>query len=289
MQNLYENLREGLQFNKFVVGELLFVEYTCPIKDEFIGIWSQSDFLVHVLSGKKSWRTTQGTKTITSGQTVYIKKGAAITKQFFEDDFCMLIFFISDDFIKNTIKEISGKIEIQKTTADSENFIIEVKNDIVLSAYFQSMLSYFHSNVIPENELLILKIKELIINILSSPINHSLASYFKSLPETKKTSLLQIMENNFCYNLSLEDYAKLCSRSLSSFKRDFKKLFGTTPGKWLINKRLDYSKILLDQNELNISQIVFECGFENLSHFSRAFKNKFGLSPINFRKGYPDK
>jgi AraC-like DNA-binding protein len=92
------------------------------------------------------------------------------------------------------------------------------------------------------------------------------------------------MDANFCYNLSLDDYAKLCNRSLSSFKRDFQKHFGISPGKWLQKKRLEYSATLLKNSNLNISQIVFESGFENLSHFSRVFKEKFSLSPANFRK-----
>jgi transcriptional regulator GlxA family with amidase domain len=92
------------------------------------------------------------------------------------------------------------------------------------------------------------------------------------------------MEANFCYNLSLDEFARLCHRSLSSFKRDFKKHFNVSPGKWLLTRRLEYAALLLKNSDLNIAQIAFECGFEDVSHFSKAFKEKFGLSPINFRK-----
>ncbi len=284
MLNMYDTIRGSLFFNKFEVGDLLFVEYSCPIEDETSGVWSQSDYLVHVLSGKKTWRTTQGTWTISTGETLFVKKGAAIVDQFFDDEFCLLVFFISDDFIKNTIKELTGEIEIQLSENDSKTLAIEVKNDAILSAYFQSMLTYFSGAKKPTNELLILKIKELIINILTSPHNPALSSYFKSLAGSGKQSIQQIMDVNFCYNLNMEDYARLCHRSLSSFKRDFKKYFDVSPGKWLQRKRLEYSAILLKNNDLTISQITFESGFEDLSHFSRAFKDNFGISPNNFRK-----
>ncbi len=140
MQNIHETIRSSLYFNKFEVGKLLFVEYSCPIEDESSGIWSQSDYLVHVLSGKKTWRTTQGRWTVYGGQTLYIKKGATIINQFFDDEFCMLGFFISDDFIKNILKEISGKIDINTGEKDSQSSAIEVNNDVILSAYFQSLL-----------------------------------------------------------------------------------------------------------------------------------------------------
>jgi len=284
MQNLYETLRSSLHFNKFEIRELLFVEYTCPLEDEAFGIWTQSDYLVHVLSGQKTWRTTQGSWTIAAGQTLYIKKGAAIVEQFFDDEFCMLGFFISDDFIRNILKEVSGKIDFNTDQKNPQRAAIEVYNDALLSTYFQSMLTYFNGSQKPPDLLLEIKLKELIINILTTPHNPSLAAYFQSLLDGEQPIIRQIMEANFNFNLSLEEFARLCHRSVSSFKRDFKKLYNASPGKWLLNKRLEYSALLLKNSDSSITQIVFECGFEDLSHFSRAFKEKFGVSPLNFRK-----
>ena len=45
--------------------------------------------------------------------------------------------------------------------------------------------------------------------------------------------------------LRLEEYAKLCHRSLSSFKREFQSHFSESPGKWLLQKRLEYASSLL--------------------------------------------
>jgi hypothetical protein len=173
MENLYEKIRSNLYFNKFEVRELLFVEYSCPLEDEAVGIWTQSDYLVHVLSGKKTWRTPQGQWTVAAGETLYIKKGAAIVEQFFDDEFCMLGFFISDDYIKNILKEFSGKIAFHSAEKNSQAAAIAVYNDVILSAYFQSMLTYFSGSEKPADSLLELKLKELIINILTGPYNPS--------------------------------------------------------------------------------------------------------------------
>jgi AraC-like DNA-binding protein len=51
-----------------------------------------------------------------------------------------------------------------------------------------------------------------------------------------------------------------------------------------LQKRLEYSAVLLKNSALNVSQAAFDSGFEDLSHFSRAFKEKFGTSPANYRK-----
>lgn len=233
---------------------------------------------------KKTWRTSGGDWTVNAGQTLYIKKGAAFVDQFFEEDFCLLAFFISDEFIRNVLKEISGKIFINPGEKDLKFPAVEVQNNVILSTYFHSMLTYFSGNEKPSESLLEIKLKELIINILTSPDNPSLSAYFKFLFSSGKPAIQQIMDANFFYNLSLDEFAELCHRSLSSFKRDFQKLYNGTPGKWLMNKRLDRSAMLLKNSDLNITQIVFECGFEDVSHFSRAFKKNFGVSPIKFRK-----
>jgi AraC-like DNA-binding protein len=280
---LYETLRSALHYNRFEIGKLLFVEYTCPIRDDYACVWTQTDYLVHVLSGKKTWHTPEGTWEGVKGDTLYVKKGASFVKQYFDDDFCLMLFFISDDFIKEIVRENSGQIKHSAASEKSQD-ILRVKNDVAISAFFQSMLTYFTATDRPSEALLKLKLKELIVSILFSQDNPGLSAYFQSLAGEDKTSLTQIMEANFCYNLSLDDFAKLCNRSLSSFKRDFKKHYNLTPGKWLLQKRVDYSAVLLKNRNLNVSQVCMECGFEDISHFSKVFKERFGVSPNNYRK-----
>jgi len=284
MINTYEMIRADLHFNKFAVGELLFVEYKCPIEQEVAGVWTPVDFFVHVLSGKKTWRTTDGTWTAKKGQTLFFKKGAAVLHQDFKEDFCVLVFFVSDHFVRDVVREVSGQLSGPRDGEALCQAAIIVNGDVTLSAYFQSMLAYFTGTAKPADTLLTLKLKELIVSILLGGNNPELAGYFQSLLKSDTPPLSQIMEANFCYNLGLEDFAKLSHRSLSTFKRDFQKYYKQPPGKWLLQKRLDYSAVLLKNPAVNVSQAALDSGFEDLSHFSRAFKDKFGVSPASFRK-----
>ncbi|MFO7523939.1 MAG: AraC family transcriptional regulator [Ignavibacteriaceae bacterium] len=283
MINLYEDIRTKNHYNKFEIGGLLFAEYKCPLEEKFVGIWTHTDYLVHVVSGKKTWHTTGGSFPAETGQSLYFKKGAAIVEQFFNEEFCLLLFFVPDDFIRSVVKEYSGEQDSVFSKSASNESTIRVNTDIALEVFFQSMITYFSGIERPSEALLKLKLKELILSILVSKKNPKLSSYFHSIGNNKAPSVSEIMESNFRYNLSLENYAELCNRSLSSFKRDFHRLYNETPGRWLLSKRLDYSAVLLRNNHLNISQIVFESGFEDLSHFSRTFKRKFGISPTQFR------
>ena len=191
MMNIYETVRSGLFFNKFEVDDIIFVEYSCPIEDESTVIWSQSDYLVHVLSGKKTWRTIEGTWTISAGQTVFIKKGAAIIDQFFDEEFCMLGFFISDDFIENTVKEFSGKIEIVNPEENSNATAIEVKNDDIMGVKVDNNL--IKAGVIIDaegaNRILLLDVHALQIpGYFDIPVDHLFATpvlfnYFRDSEE----------------------------------------------------------------------------------------------------------
>ncbi len=91
------------------------------------------------------------------------------------------------------------------------------------------------------------------------------------------------MEENFCYNLKLEGFAKLCARSLSAFKRDFQNIYKTTPAKWLLEKRLAYAHHLLSNSGRTVAEASFESGFENNSHFSREFSKRFGVTPASIK------
>lgn len=103
------------------------------------------------------------------------------------------------------------------------------------------------------------------------------------MPE--KVDLEEFMLKNFRFNVGLERFAFLTGRSLSSFKRDFKEIFGTTPGIWLKNKRLDEAYFQINNKHQKASHVYIDVGFENLSHFSLVFKERFGKTPTEVFQG----
>ena len=70
----------------------------------------------------------------------------------------------------------------------------------------------------------------------------------------KKRGIKQFMEDNYLANLKINDYAVLTGRSVSTFTREFKRLYGTTPNKWLINKRISKAHDLLNNTNMNVTQ-----------------------------------
>lgn len=195
MLDFYKIVKENLKFNRFEFKETVCLEYTCPIDAEQIGIFSKFDYVVYVLSGKKTYKTIDGEWTLTKGQTLYLKKGAEIIHQYFDDEYCMLGFFLSDELIKETYQEVKGKVFLQKIDDAPYFTALPVKESNFLEGYFHSMLNYFRGIDRPPEHIMVLKLKELIITLMNS--DPSITAYFCELARSDRPSLHNIMEKTF--------------------------------------------------------------------------------------------
>lgn len=288
MVNLIESVLKHPEYSRqFNCGESLITAFNCPLearlmKNRFTDLWSQNNYVFYVIDGRKVWHTAHGSYDLKKGSCVFVQKGASIIEQFFDIGFCLVLFFIPDQFICETLRSRSapmGKMDKDYST------VMHLNTTETLETFFLSMSSYFASTKEPDKGLLELKFRELILTLADDPHNAELLSYFCSLMhEPQSVSLQRIMNDNYCFNLTLEQYAELCNRSLSAFKRDFQKTMNTTPGKWLLEKRLSHAHNLLSNKEKNVNEVAFESGFENPSHFTRSFKERYQATPTALRK-----
>ena len=283
MLDLHRYLKESDDFKKLQINELLFIEYKCLVQEVKAGIWSDANYFVFVTSGKKMWRSIHKDYVVEAGDSLFVKKGANLVHQFFDEDYCALMVFIPDDFILKFIQRFSSVINIDNLEVKQTDSIIRIDLDDYLEGYINSLAAFLSSQSYPDKHLLHLKFEELLLNIFTRRNHQTLARYLLSLNMDQDAQLRQVIEANFAYRLSLEQYAELCHMSLSSFKRCFQKVFSTSPGKWLAEKRLDFSCHLLKTTDRTINQISFECGFVEPSSYIRAFKKRFAKTPLQYR------
>ncbi|MGX1928163.1 AraC family transcriptional regulator [Flagellimonas sp. 2504JD4-2] len=279
--DIQQYFRRHPRYNKLVGDDYLFVEYKCPIDVENFQLFSDSHIINYVISGRKDWFSPDQTFEIQGGDALFVRKGVYTTRQHFEVDYCVMLFFVNDQFINNFFQEYpSLKLNSQPKVYDQ---IFEIDVNDSFEALIHSIFNYFkQAGEIPKS-LIEIKFRELLFNILLNPKNRRLAEYLYSLRNTEKTDMEYTMLKNFRYDLSMEEFARLCGRSLSTFKRDFKNHFSQTPGSWIKNKRLEYAKTLLHESSLSINEICYESGFKNPSHFNTAFKEKYDQPPLQFR------
>lgn len=94
---------------------------------------------------------------------------------------------------------------------------------------------------------------------------------------------VQHMNRHYDSNLSLEDYADMCTMSKYHFIRVFEKIVGSAPIEYRNNIRLQHAADLLLEERLAVEQISNLVGYSSASYFSSAFKQKYGLSPKQYQ------
>ena len=94
---------------------------------------------------------------------------------------------------------------------------------------------------------------------------------------------INYMEQNFQNNISIEDIAAVCGINRSYFGKIFRNSIGRSPQEFLMNYRMVKATELLKLTSLSIADVGSAVGYENQLHFSRAFKNIYGVSPREWR------
>lgn len=278
MINMQDFVSNNQLFKQFKVDELMFVEFECPPDQVPVNNWWHHNFFAFVISGETVLKTPRGEYTLKAGDCAFAKRGTILITNHSPEIFCELMVFVPDEFIRSVIRKYNLPL-VPPGDGELSDTIIPLDPDEILITYSHSLLAYFRQETAPPASLLKLKFEELIVNILTNNNHMALKTYFSALQAAAKPSIREIMEANFFTNLSLEEFSRLCARSLSAFKQEFKNIYKTTPGKWLQEKRLEYARYLLETTDNTIEEICMETGFENRSHFIRVFKNKYGLPP----------
>ena len=177
------------------------------------------------------------------------------------------------------IKELPALIKKRNFTKESQ--LIASEN--IISKFIESLEFYFQNPFLVNDDLLELKIKELILLLVQTKNADSILALITDLYSSKSVDLKEVVESHLYSNLSVDELAKLSNLSLSSFKREFKKEFNDSPNNYIISKKIEKAKELLHISEMGIGEIAYEIGFNDPLYFTRIFKKKVGVTPSTFR------
>jgi AraC-like DNA-binding protein len=284
MLNVYDYIANSRFYKTYKVDDLLFVEYKCMYGDHSIPYWTHNNYFSYILSGQSRYVSGDKEYTVHAGDALFIKRGSYIAHGHGKGDYCALFIFVSDEFIKTVLNKYPTPSPSKNRIGDEgHDSIFPLNIDQSLTSYFHSLLSYFSKDISPMPELLKIKFEELLLNLMTCPHHQSLARCLRGIQERGKISIRSVMETSFMFNMSLEEYARLCARSLSAFKAEFFDIYHTTPGKWLIRARTQFAKLLIESTDDSINDIAFKSGFKNTAHFVKVFKDFYGMPPLQYR------
>lgn len=226
--------------------------------------------------GKKQVHFAGTAVAVNKDQSLLLKKGNWLWTELLDTEtiyYCKLFFFS-----EKKLQEFLEKYSQDNPTVTDEIPYFIIRNDSYITSYLNSLSTISEAPKVFMENLLSVKFEELMLYLLQK-YGKNFEIYLHSLIVNETSPFKKIVESKIHSNLKLEEIAFLCNMSLSTFKRNFNKEYTVSPGKWLQDKRLLKAKETLEQGNLKPSDIYLDFGYNNLSNFSIAFKNKFGFSP----------
>lgn len=194
--------------------------------------------------------------------------------------FDTITFYFDQEFLQNFKKENQIASAVNSTI---ETTIVIKKSDELDNFFKPIAADSIHLSKDEKKEFIFSRQTEFLRVLLLS--NPTLEQVLFDFSPPYKIDIEAFMNKNYHFNVSIHHFAYLTGRSLSQFKRDFAAIYRTTPSRWLTKKRLQDAYHLIKEQHKSPSEIYLALGFENLSHFSFAFKKKYGVPPkayLNF-------
>jgi AraC-like DNA-binding protein len=226
--------------------------------------------------GKKQVHFADTSIAVNSKQSLLLKKGNWLWTELLDTEaiyYCKLFFFSEEKLTEFLQKHTKNS---QPSRDEIPYFVIE--NDDYITTFLNSLSVLNTVSSDYDERLLLVKFEEIMLYLLHK-YGQKFEFYLHSLISKGVSPFKKVVESNVYSNLKLEEIAFLCNMSLSTFKRHFTSEYNEAPGKWLQDKRLQRAKEILLEGLLKPSDIYLDIGYNNLSNFSIAFKNKFGISP----------
>lgn len=252
-------------------------EFTFPVAE-------QACFL-YVLEGEMQYQSNDSQTNIPTRHSLLlncINSGKQIHHSTHNNNGQIVIVTFHPDLLKK-IYERELPLIFQQSNTISNQWSKEINNDFLIQKYIESLLFYLENPSLINDEILILKLKEIILLLSQTQEAETIQVILSQLFSPTSYTFRQIIEANLFSQISIDELAQKTNLSLSSFKREFKKIYNDSPASYIKTKRLERAAELLLISDERITDIAFDCGFNDLTNFTKSFHDKYKTTPTNYR------
>ncbi len=244
----------------------------------------------YVLRGKKYIYYGDVRHEVHRGEMFYLSTGHHYTEDIPEEGkpFEQIVFYYNPELLGRILSNLSMTYQLSINNDHSCPNCHEQSHVIypawnTVKNFFLTINQYIKDDIFANDETAEnIKMTELIYLILTQP-ECCLKSKVLNNIDLSKETFEQTIHKYIFNDISIDELAKRCNRSLTSFKKEFRKHFYEPPHKWFIRQRLMHSRLLLISTNQSISEIGIACNFPNTSHFIKLFKKEYGLTPAIYR------
>jgi AraC-like DNA-binding protein len=249
-------------------------------------IMLQQNLFTFLLDGEKTVRFA-GTQVavkphqfilLTAGNCLMSEKLAAATAAYHS----ILFFFdgrlLSDFFNRHSL--FTG----QQTKQPGQPPFLLFEKDAFLVHFTHSLDSLLAADAPIHQDLQKIKLEELFLYLALQYPGQLQQLRNRSVEANEELVIRQAVTSNINSNITVEELAFLCNMSPSTFKRRFARMYGSSPNKWLLEKRMETAAAMLRQGNRKASELYDELGYENLSSFIQSFKRVYGVTPKQYQR-----
>ena len=244
----------------------------------------------YVMRGTKYIYYGDERHTINRGEIFYMGVGNHYVEETMEEGkpFEQIVIYYSPTQLQRILLNLNMNFSINITNTHLCDHCRR-KNHVAMTAspmmrsFFTHASSYLQDEKFMHDEAAEnIKMTEMVYLIISQN-DGCLKSKVLNNVDATRDNFEQIIYAHIFSDLSIEKLAEKCNRSLTSFKKEFKRHFFMPPHRWFIKQRLIQSRLLLISTSKSISEIGIECTFPNTSHFIKLFKKQYGTTPAIYR------
>jgi AraC-like DNA-binding protein len=239
-----------------------------------------------VISGKKTMHFAERTLHIDNSSFHFLSAGnclASMNLSPHEVFRSILIFFDNAVLTSFYLKYATLIDKVKAKQKRKQESYISFQKDTFIYNYIESLKLLLDNDAEISREIKSLKLEELMLYLLNKDPLTFLSFHQAKSAGLEDLQIKKVIETNITNNINVEELAFLCNMSLSTFKRRFTKVYGTSPNKWIFQRRMEIARDLLLHYHEKPSEIYHKVGYENHSSFTQSFKQTFGMTPKDFQ------
>jgi AraC family transcriptional regulator, exoenzyme S synthesis regulatory protein ExsA len=235
--------------------------------------------LIFVMKGLKLLHFANRTVRISPGEVILLRKGIYVMAEYIEDglDFEAIMLFLPVKLLRTL--DVTGVDSRKKP----EEYFLLFQATALIHGFKDGLRKYFESPPSNFEALLPLKQKEILLLLISGSHGAAVKGFIRSAVSDEPADIDFVVNSYLLQPVSVAELANLSNCSLAKFKRDFKRLYNSSPRTWINRKRLEHALMLLRNTDGPVTEIALDCGFESASYFIRLFKKEYQCTPTEVR------